>query len=120
MTAELGQAEKSPVAVLTQGGSNSLKGADGDGDAAAVVAVADERIKKRQSLSAIFTIVGYHHSTKTHPSAPYSVYERTLRCIIHKEKKKKKGRLVAVMLTVSWPIDRSRCCSNLRWMWVNN
>ncbi|KAL9488248.1 hypothetical protein ACSS6W_000525 [Trichoderma asperelloides] len=57
MTAELGQAEKSPVAVLTQGGSNSLKGADGDGDAAAVVAVADERIKKRQSLSAIFTII---------------------------------------------------------------
>lgn len=60
MTAELGQAEKTPVAVLTQGGSNSLKGRDGDGDAAVVVAVgvADER-KKRQSLSDVFTIVGY-------------------------------------------------------------
>jgi hypothetical protein len=63
MTAELGQAEKSPAAVLTQGGSNSLKGGDGDGDAAAVVAVgvADEKIKKRQSLSDVFTIVGYCH-----------------------------------------------------------
>jgi hypothetical protein len=59
MTAELGQAEPSPVAVLTQDGSNSLKG----GDAAAVVAVgvADEKIKKRQSLSDVFTIVGYRH-----------------------------------------------------------
>lgn len=66
MTAELGQAEKSPVAVLTHGGSNGLKGGggdgggDGDGDAAAVVAVgvADESLKKRQSLSDVFTIVG--------------------------------------------------------------
>lgn len=63
MTAELGQAEKTAVAVLTQGRSNSLKGGDGDGDgdaaaaAAVAVGVADER-KKRQSLSDVFTIVG--------------------------------------------------------------
>lgn len=49
-TAELGQAEKSPVAVPTQGGSNSLKGGVGTGDGTGhgdAAAVPDERIKKR-------------------------------------------------------------------------
>ncbi|KAM0248375.1 hypothetical protein ACHAQJ_009500 [Trichoderma viride] len=52
MAAELSQAKKSPVAVLTQGGS--LEGGEGDD---AVVVVTNEKAKKRQSLSDIFTII---------------------------------------------------------------
>lgn len=55
MAAEPSQTEKSPVAVLTQG--DSLEGGDGDN---AVVVVASDKAKKRQSLSDIFTIVGFH------------------------------------------------------------
>lgn len=55
MAAEPSQAEKSPVAVLTQG--SSLE--SGEGDNGAVVVVANEGAKKRQSLSDIFTIVSF-------------------------------------------------------------
>jgi hypothetical protein len=60
MSAELSQAEKSPVAVLTQGGTHD--GVDGDN---AVVVVTNERAKKRQSLSDVFTIVGSHCDEST-------------------------------------------------------
>lgn len=94
MTAEPGQAEKSPVAVLTQGGSNSLKGGDGDGDgdAAAVVpvGVADGRINKRQSLSDVFTIVGYLHCG-VGPLSIMSIPKMNEYCVaLSKERKKKK------------------------------
>lgn len=104
MTAELSQAEKSPAAVLTQGGSNSLRGGDGDGDAAAVVvAVADER-KKRQSLSDVFTIVGCHHCDED------LFVNFNEECILFYT------ITYELMLTLSWPIDCSRCCSHLRWI----
>lgn len=92
MTAEPGQAAKSPVAVLTQGGSNSLKGGDGDAAAVVAVGVADERIKKkRQSLSDVFTIVGYFHYGDGRFSVP--------------KMKKAKG-LVVVMLTLNVMANR--------------
>ncbi|RFU81122.1 major facilitator superfamily domain, general substrate transporter [Trichoderma arundinaceum] len=52
MTPQPSPVEKSPIAVLTQGGS--LEGGDGDN---AIVVVANEGAKKRQSLSDIFTII---------------------------------------------------------------